>query len=497
MKNIFKTPNNNHYLYRSHENKVVFIHPLIHFFFNMEENGMNPVDWIQTLQGPDVNIENLGVFNIKDVRYYFQKYNLLKGKNYFKKAKEEQQFLWRLTPYDIEYLLTCSKEVIFEVTKACNLACRYCIQGDLYQIHEKDQKLNIDTGKAKVLLDYLCRYWERSSSPGLIGIKFYGGEPLMNFNAVKEIVDYAKTFAGFREKFYFKITTNGVLLDRYLDYLVNNNIYVAVSLDGDKDNSSHRVFANGEPVFEKVTANINMIRDKYASYFETNVSFQAVLHSRNSITGIHDYIGKTYGKQPFMTEMTRVNLNKDRKKEFDTIYKNIYNSLFYGEDYPLLEENKLKELPRIPSGIIAHNVYNLLLKNMDEPVKNEKKKTPTGTCHPFSKGIFLATDGKILPCERIEHKFAFGYINDNDEVVLDFKAIAERFNRYYDNMSSLCSTCSNANFCGRCMFSCKVDENKPVCIQYCDRESFFRRLSQDIGYMEDKPGILYKHITEI
>jgi len=495
MRNIFKTANNNHYLYHSQENKVVFLHPLINFFSEMEETGMNARQWLDNLEGSNVTIKGLGVFSTGEITYYFKKYNLLKEKNYFSPVKDEQLFKRRLTGHDIENLVTRCREVIFEITKKCILDCRYCIQGDLYQIHEKNQKVNIDRDKAILFLKYLRRYWSRSLSPEHIGIKFYGGEPLMNFEAVKEIVEYTKTLTGISEKFYYYITTNGVLLDRHLDYLVANNFYISISLDGDKDNNSHRIYSDGTSSFEKVTANVNLIRDNHPSYFEENISFQSVLHNRNSITGIHNYFQESYQKRPFMTEMTRVRVNQARKREFDKMQVSTYHNLYHGEDYPLIKEKKLNDLPRTPSGIITHDIYNWLLKGLDDPGKRERNKTPTGTCHPFSKGIFLATDGKILPCERIEHKFSLGHIKD--EVILDFKAIAERFNRYYDKMNRLCLSCSNAKFCKKCMFYCKVEEPQPVCNQYCSQDDFLRKLSDNIGYMEDKPGIYYKHVTEI
>jgi uncharacterized protein len=496
MKNLFKTANNNHYLYHSQENKVVFLHPLIDFFSEMEDKGMNPREWIDNMQGPDVNINGLGVFTTEEIQYYFKKYNLFKEKNYFRTVKNENLFQRRLTEFDIENLITSCKDVIFEATEACNLECRYCIGGDLYRGHGKDRKVNIDPDKARLLLKYLSRYWGRPLSPKRIGIKFYGGEPLVNFEAVKEITAYVKTFTDFREKFYFKITTNGVLLDRYLDYLVANNFYIAISLDGDRANNRHRVFANGKPAFEKIIANINLIRDNHPKYFEENVSFQSVHHDLNSITEINDYFQKTYQKRPLMTELTRLGVNQARKKEFDKIYKSIYHNLYHGADYPLLNEKKLNDLPKTPgSGIITHKIYNWLLKNLDEPGGSERSRTPTGTCHPFSRGIFMAADGKILPCERIDHKFALGHIDD--DVILDFKAIAERFNRFYDKMNRLCLSCYFAKSCGKCMFNCKVDETQPVCDQYCDQEEFLRKLSDNIGYLEDKPEIYYKHIFEL
>ncbi len=496
MKNIFKTANHNHYLYHSQDNKVMFLHPLINFFSEMEDRGVNAREWLDNLEDSSVNIKGPGVFPTKEIRYYFQKYNLLKEKNCFIDVKDEPLFQRRLTGYDIENLITCCKEVSFEVTKACNLDCRYCIQGDLYRVHEKDQKINICLDKARLLLKYLCRYWIRAMSSERIAIKFYGGEPLINFDAIKEIVDYAKTLSGISRKFYYYITSNGVLLDRYLDYLVANNFYISISLDGDKNNNRHRIYKNGKSSFEKITANINLIRNNHPSYFEEKVSFQSVLHNYNSITGITNYFEKNYHKKPFMTEMTRVGVNKSRKSEFKKIFKDIYNNLYHGEDFSLLNEKKLKDLPKTPGkGLINHNIYNWLLKYLYEPGMSEKNMTPTGTCHPFSKGIFLSTDGRILPCERIEHKFALGHIKD--DVILDFNEIADKFNRFCDKMSRLCNSCYNAKSCKKCMFYCKVDEPDPGCNHYSSQKDFLQKLSDNIGFLEDKPGIYLKHITEL
>jgi uncharacterized protein len=107
----------------------------------------------------------------------------------------------------------------------------------------------------------------------------------------------------------------------------------------------------------------------------------------------------------------------------------------------------------------------------------------------------MTTDGKIMPCERIEHKHALGCIDD--EVQLDFDAIAEKFNRYYDKMNRLCLSCSYATYCGRCMFNCSVEQPQPDCSRHCDQNEFLQKLSDNIAYMEDHPEIHHKHITEI
>ena len=377
--------------------------------------------------------------------------------------------------------------------------CRYCIQGEFYTLHDKNQKLNIDLKKATLLLKYLEKYWRRSLASDRIGIKFYGGEPLVNMDAIKEIVDYSKTLTGIKSKFYYYVTTNGILLDRYLDYLMTNHFYISISMDGDKENNSYRTFKDGTSSFEKIKKNINMIRDNYPSYFKDNVSFQSILHDRNSITELDDFFENNFQKQPTMTELTRVGVKKEHKKNFDKIYASTYKNLYYGKDYPLLKNKKLTDLPKIPDsgigGIIVHDFYNWLIKDSDAPKKVIKNATPTGTCHPFSKRIFLSTDGRILPCERIDHKYALGHIKD--KVILDFQDVADIFNKFYDNILQLCRSCSISKFCKKCMFTCNVDKNNPVCNLYLGKKDFLKKLSENICYVEDRPYVYFKHINEI
>lgn len=496
MNAVFKTRNNNHYLFNPKKDKVVFLHPLIYHFFKREGEGINLQEWISNLKGSDIDVPGIGIFTKKEIVYYFKKFIFFKENEYFKGYRGGRPFQRRLNKNEIENLVTGCKEIIFEVTKACNLDCHYCIQGDFYEIHDTGQKVNIDLKKAKLMLTYLEKYWSRSSSQEQIGIKFYGGEPLLNMKAVKEIVDYSKTLKSIKDRFYYYITTNGVLLDRYLDYLVANDFRISISLDGDKKNSSYRVFKDGRPAFEKIIRSINKIRDKHPEYFKNYVSFQAVLHDRNSITELDEYFEKAFQKQPVILELTRSGVKKERREDFDKIHTGSYNNLYYGKDYSLLRKKKLNELPKTPDigvgGVIVHNIYNWLIKGTGTSVENS---TPTGTCHPFSKRIFLSTDGKILPCERIEHKYAPGHIED--KVILDFQAIADTFNNYYNNMIGLCGSCSNSRTCKKCMFYCNAEKSKPVCNHYSDQNDFLQRISENICYMEDHPEVYYKHLTEI
>jgi uncharacterized protein len=285
-------------------------------------------------------------------------------------------------------------------------------------------------------------------------------------------------------------------LDRYLDYLISNDFYISISLDGNENNNSYRVFKDGKPAYEKVIANINIIRSNNPSYFETNVTFQSALHDRNSITELDEYFEDTFRKQTVILELTRAGVKKERRSDFDKMFTGAYHNLYYEKDYPLLKKKKLSELPKTPDigsgGVIVHKLYNRFMKGSGGAFENT---TPTGTCHPFSKRIFISTDGKILPCERIEHKYALGHVEDR--VILDFQAIADMYNQFYDNMAGLCGACSDSKCCKKCMFYCSPSKAKPICDHYPGQSDSLKRLSENICYMEDRPEIYYKHLTEI
>ena len=127
-----------------------------------------------------------------------------------------------------------------------------------------------------------------------------------------------------------------------------------------------------------------------------------------------------------------------------------------------MEMNKdLSELPfwnnpnfeRVARYILMHSPYaymdyNELLFNSQQ----ERKELPTGTCLPFTKKIFVTVSGKIMPCEKISYKYQLGTIKDQ-KVNIDFEAIAQMYNSYYDRVRQTCRKCFNHKGCLCCIFN--------------------------------------------
>ena len=127
------------------------------------------------------------------------------------------------------------KALCLHVAHTCNLNCSYCFasQGK----YQGDRALmSFEVGKQA--FDFLIA---NSGSRKNLEVDFFGGEPMMNFEVVKELVAYARSIEKEHNKnFRFTFTTNGVLLDEeVMDFLNKEMVNVVLSLDGRKEVNDH------------------------------------------------------------------------------------------------------------------------------------------------------------------------------------------------------------------------------------------------------------------
>ena len=141
------------------------------------------------------------------------------------------------------------KAMCLNIAHDCNLRCAYCFAstGDF----GKGRKLmSYETGKKA--LDFLI---EQSKGRVNLEVDFFGGEPLMNFNVVKKLVEYGRSREKETKKnFRFTITTNGLLLDDdKIDFINKEMNNVVLSIDGRKEvNDKLRVRVDGTGCYDKI-----------------------------------------------------------------------------------------------------------------------------------------------------------------------------------------------------------------------------------------------------
>ena len=151
------------------------------------------------------------------------------------------------------------KALCLHVAHTCNLNCSYCFasQG---KYHGDRAIMSLEVGKRA--LDFLI---ENSKGRTNLEVDFFGGEPLMNFDMIKELVAYARV----REKeegknFRFTLTTNGVLVDDdVIDFANKEMSNVVLSLDGRKEvHDRFRVDYNGNGSWEKIVPKFKRFVEK-------------------------------------------------------------------------------------------------------------------------------------------------------------------------------------------------------------------------------------------
>jgi len=208
------------------------------------------------------------------------------------------------------------KALCLHIAHDCNLKCKYCFAEE-GEYHGHRSLMSAEVGKKAI--DFIIR---SSGSRHNLEVDFFGGEPLMNFDVVKEIVEYAREEEKkYNKNFRFTITTNGILLNDEIQEYINEHMHnVVISLDGRKEvNDRMRPRAGGQGSYDVIVP-----------------KFQKLAESRNQTDY---YIRGTFTRQ-------NLDFSKDVLHMADLGFKQISVEPVVGQEY---EEYAIREedLPAI------------------------------------------------------------------------------------------------------------------------------------------------------
>lgn len=151
------------------------------------------------------------------------------------------------------------KAICLHVAHDCNLACKYCFAGKGEYDGPKGL-MSFETGKRA--LDFLV---EQSGARHNLEVDFFGGEPLLNWDVCKKLVEYGRSIEKkYNKNFRFTVTTNGVLLnDEVMDFCNKEMGNVVLSLDGRKETHDRL------RITRKNTGSYDMIIDKFKKFAQS------------------------------------------------------------------------------------------------------------------------------------------------------------------------------------------------------------------------------------
>ncbi len=285
--------------------------------------------------------------------------------------------------------------ITLQVTQSCNLRCSYCVYSEKEyksQRNHSNKMMSFETAKKAV--DFFFLHSIDTRQPN---ISFYGGEPFLNLELIKQMVVYAKKiFEG--RKVTFTTTTNATLLtDELMDYLAENNFNLMISLDGPKViHDQNRTFAsNGKGTYDTVVKNIERLWERHPEYAKT-VSTSMVINPLNSYDVINSLFDNKYIRKMRCSHSIVEKDNEIVRYSEQYIDANIYNQFMeLLSNSKLIESNKVKRLAIDENEIMSSEISKIKYGMIGDVA------APGGPCNPGKMRLFIDYKGEFFPCERV------------------------------------------------------------------------------------------------
>ena len=299
------------------------------------------------------------------------------------------------------------KAMCLHVSHDCNLRCKYCFAatGDY---HEGRMLMSLETGKKA--LDFLI---EKSGDRKFLEVDFFGGEPTLNFDVVKQLVEYGRSReAEANKKFRFTITTNGILLtDDMIEFINKEMNNVVLSIDGRKEvNDRVRVRADGTGSYDRILPNFKKVvetRGKDKDWYVRGTYTKYNLDFSNDVMHLYEQGFDQISVEPVMADpsMPYAITQADLPRIFD--------------EY----EELMKKITEIRDSGKFINFFHFML-DLDQGPCAIKRLRGCGCGNEY---VAIAPNGDIYPCHQFvgNEEYKMGSLNDgsfNDDMKAEFAA---------------------------------------------------------------------------
>lgn len=334
------------------------------------------------------------------------------------------------------------------VSTFCNLACKYCFIENNPVSSQKYNKMSFET--SKIAVDKFLTELEKNK---IIEsqIIFYGGEPLTNWEVVKQTIKYIKDEK--QSNITLTIITNGTLLNReIIQFLMDYHIGIGISIDGPKFiNDKNRIFKSGnESVYEKAMSSIELLNEMNSSYCVSATVTPDVVDNEDEIF----------------------------KWLIDNKIKNVFWNLYH---YSSRTENWEKHYNKMSDFIL--NAYKILKENNigEEKVKEQIEMFLNQTFKFHSCGavglnqLTIKPNGDVCICQgdsRSYNNIVGNILNDEIDDILN-NPINNDWLKMYTIDKEKCKYCSAISVCGggcplqaEVLFGKRTDIDEASCIYY-------------------------------
>ena len=355
----------------------------------------------------------------------------------------------------------CVEKITLQVTQDCNFRCKYCIYSEdknLKQRSHAHKSMTFETAKKAILF-----YRNHAVDSNFYNVGFYGGEPLLEWDLLKEAILFAeKELVG--KLLTFTITTNASLLtEPVAAFLDKHKVSIAVSLDGIKEvNDTNRVFQNGEGTSDIVLNNLKMVRDKHPNLFK-DLRISSVIDPCVDVPSFGKYpeVLQTLPPSYFLVNIEDstehdVRLPNELCEEMENEVLLAYLAEFglYSGSVKPYGYNQVNQLLSRQAAIKpANGIHDIM--------------APGGPCIPGKSRLFITTNGDLYPCERVNETEA--NCIGNIEQGFDFEK-AKRILNVGTISEAKCQNCWALRLCTTCIkqFDYSQENAAAEKVQFCE-----------------------------
>ncbi len=317
------------------------------------------------------------------------------------------------------------KALCLHICHDCNLKCRYCFADEGTYHTRSRAHMSFEVGKNAI--DYLVKY---SGHRENLEVDFFGGEPLMNFDVVKQIVEYARSIEGETgKKFSFTMTTNCVLLsDDKIKWLNDNMTNVVLSIDGRKDiNDAVRKTVSGKSAFDVILRNAQKMKEARngKEYYVRGTYTAKNLDFAKDVEFLNDAGFDQISMEPVVTDIPDLKITKEMVPQILKEYEKL------AEIY--LDRRKTKD-----------KWFNFFHFMIDIELGPCVVKRLTG-CGSGCEYLAVTPTGDVFPCHQFAENKEY-YMGNVFDKSLDL-SVSEKFAKNIVTQKPACQDCPAKYYC--------------------------------------------------
>lgn len=347
---------------------------------------------------------------------------------------------------------------IINVTEQCNLRCSYCCYSGIYENSRTHGKKSIGHGEVPVLLDFIDKYAKKHP----FNISFYGGEPLLKYDLLQNIILQSEQRWGDDVTFY--VATNGMLLDKQrIEWFASHNVMIAISIDGTEAfHDRYRRTLQGEGSFGKAYAALAYLKKNYPEYIKEHFLLLTTVTSFVDLSSI----ALSWHQDPMLYDVApttisalapnfKLGVPKRDWNEVVESHKQLLNLYFEHRDWIFLK------------AYFGECVMNWIKR----PIMDVGNEASLSTCLPMNDKIFIDSYGKLHVCEKISNLFSIGNVGEG----IDWEKANQLVISYYNKRKERCKECPAIRMCSLCLTSTEFNEEQMDVL--CHNERIYTKIN--------------------